>query len=66
MLTYLVWNFENPPQKSVILLKQGSINPKMTHILELADKDFKVAIITMLSQESKVSGHFYSLFLEMV
>lgn len=42
------------------------INPKMTHILELADKDFKVAIITMLSQESKVSGHFYSLFLEMV
>lgn len=42
------------------------ISPQMTQILELADKDFKVAVIIMLSKESKVSGHHYSLILERV
>lgn len=41
------------------------INPQMTQILKLADKDFKVAVVTRLSKE-KVSGHFYSLLLERI
>lgn len=42
------------------------INPKMAHILELAGKDFKGAVITMLSKESKVSGYFYSRLLKRI
>lgn len=37
------------------------INTKMTHVSELAAKDFKAADLKMFRKESKVTRHFYSL-----